>query len=510
MKSSDPFEASLTDAGRYQLLVEAISDYAIYMLDPDGNVANWNTGAQRFKGYVAEEIVGKNFDRFYTDEDRLAGIPLRNLRIAAQEGRLESEGWRLRKDGTTFWAHVVIDRITAPDGRIVGFAKITRDLTERRDAQLQLEQAREALFQSQKMEAIGQLTGGIAHDFNNLLMAILGSLEIVTKRLAPDPRITPYIENAIKGAQRGAGLTQRMLAFARRQELKMQAVDVIELVHDMAGLISRSIGPGVEVTQNFPLSLPPARTDPNQLESALLNLVINARDAMAGEGKIMISAGTRRSEGTTDNAKTFVVLSVSDQGEGMDEATLAKATEPFYTTKGIGKGTGLGLPMVMGLAEQSGGRLVLQSQKGQGTTAEIWLPVAHDHDAVGEEASESLPVVGVRRLRVLAVDDDALVLLNTQAMLQDLGHEVFEAYSAHEALDVLDRESIDLIVTDHAMPGMTGAELIEEARRRVPGIRAVLATGYAELPDGAASDILLLGKPFGEAELANTIAQAVQ
>lgn len=509
MKTSDPFEASLTEAGRYQLLVEAISDYAIYMLDRHGNVANWNAGAQRFKGYTADEIVGRNFDRFYVEEDRAAGIPQRNLRLAAEEGRLESEGWRLRKDGTTFWAHVVIDRISGPDGQIVGFAKITRDLTERRDTQLQLEQAREALFQAQKMEAIGQLTGGIAHDFNNLLMAILGSLEIVSKRLPPDPRITPYLENAIKGAQRGAGLTQRMLAFARRQELKMQAVDVIELVHDMAGLIARSLGPGIGVIQKFSLVLPSVRTDPNQLESALLNLVINARDAMPSGGEIVISAEPR-SEGSDAGTKHFVVLSVTDQGEGMDEATLVKATEPFYTTKGVGKGTGLGLPMVMGLAEQSGGKLILHSRKGEGTRAEIWLPLAKDQEPTVEKEQVLIPDLRMQSLKVLAVDDDALVLLNTQAMLQDLGHEAIEAYSAKEALAILDREKFDLLVTDHAMPGMTGAELISEARRRFPDIKVLLATGYAELPEGTAQDIPLLAKPFSGGELARAVAQAMQ
>jgi PAS domain S-box-containing protein len=510
MKSSDPFEASLTESGRYQLLVEAISDYAIYMLDPHGRVANWNAGAQRFKGYTAEEIVGQNFDQFYTDEDRAAGIPQRNLRLAAEEGRVESEGWRLRKDGTTFWAHVVIDRISSPDGRIVGFAKITRDLTERRDTQIQLEQAREALFQAQKMEAIGQLTGGIAHDFNNLLMAILGSLEIISNRLPPDPRITPYLENAIKGAQRGAGLTQRMLAFARRQELKMQAVDVIDLVHDMAGLIERSLGPGFSVRQNFPLVLPLARTDPNQLESALLNLVINARDAMPSGGDIVISAESRSEDGGARTGKEFVVLAVADQGEGMDEATLAKAMEPFYTTKGIGKGTGLGLPMVMGLAEQSGGKLVLNSRKGEGTRAEIWLPVAKDIDLNVEPEPTPPADLGERSLKVLAVDDDALVLLNTQTMLQDLGYEAIEAYSAKEALAILDREKVDLLLTDHAMPGMTGAELIAEARRRFPEIRVLLATGYAELPEGTGQGVSLLAKPFSGSELARAVAQVMR
>ncbi|CAN7662228.1 PAS domain S-box protein [Devosia sp. LjRoot16] len=261
MNNSENFDASLSDDGRYRLLVEAISDYAIYMLDPNGVVTNWNTGAQRFKGYLPKEIVGRNFEVFYTAEDRALGRPSINLRRAADEGRLEDEGWRVRKDGSRFWAHVVIDRILAPDGSLVGFAKITRDLTERRHVQQELEQAREALFQAQKMESIGQLTGGIAHDFNNLLMAIIGSLEIVQRRINADPAISPFIDNALKGARRGAVLTQRMLAFARRQELKMGTVDLKAVVGGMTDLLERTLGPSIYIRQDLPDDLPPVRTD---------------------------------------------------------------------------------------------------------------------------------------------------------------------------------------------------------------------------------------------------------
>src|SRR3954463_214026 len=291
MERSDRHLASLSDDGRYRLLVEAVTDYAIYMLDADGIVTSWNPGAQRFKGYTAAEIVGQHFSRFYTAEDRETALPKRALETAAREGKFEAEGWRVRKDGTRFWAHVIIDAIRDDSGRLLGFAKITRDLTERREAQRQLERAREAFFQAQKIEAVGQLTGGVAHDFNNLLMAILGSLELVRKRVPEEPRVTRLIDNAYQAAQRGAPRPQRILAFARRQELKLDAVHIPDLVRGMADLLERSLGPRVTIDTCFPLSINPVLADGNQLELAILNLSMNARDAMPdGGGAITISA----------------------------------------------------------------------------------------------------------------------------------------------------------------------------------------------------------------------------
>ncbi|WP_425324337.1 PAS domain S-box protein, partial [Methylobacterium frigidaeris] len=255
---------------RYRLLLQSVTDYAIFMLDRDGVVANWNSGARRIKGYEAGEIVGTHFSRFYTDEDRASGVPARALATAAGSGKFEAEGWRVRRDGTRFWASVVIDPIIGEDGRLVGFAKVTRDITERKRAQEALEQAQAALAQAQKMEAVGQLTGGVAHDFNNLLMAVLGSLELLRKRLPDDPRLLRLLDNAVQGAERGAALTQRMLAFARRQELKPEAVDLARLVRDMTDLLQRSIGPAVRIETRFPLGLPPALVDAHQLELALL------------------------------------------------------------------------------------------------------------------------------------------------------------------------------------------------------------------------------------------------
>jgi PAS domain S-box-containing protein len=497
---------------QFQLLVQGVTDYAIYMLDPTGQVSSWNAGAQRIKGYKPGEIVGEHFSRFYTDEDREAGLPARALATAAAEGRFENEGWRVRKDGTRFWAHVIIDPIKSDEGDIVGFAKITRDVTERREQQRALDEAREALMQSQKLDAIGQLTGGVAHDFNNLLMAVLGSLELLKKRMPDDPRAMGLLENAVQGAQRGAALTKRMLAFARKQELNLEGIDVASLVGGMAGLLRRSLGPSVELTTSFPLGLPPVFSDANQLETALLNLAINARDAMPGGGGIRIEASAETLGAGSDKnlpAGRYVRLAVIDQGEGMDEETMAKAAEPFFTTKGIGKGTGLGLPMVHGLAEQSGGRLVLRSKPGEGTTVEIWLPEA---DMIGSadpvqpkpEAADEGPV---RPLVVLAVDDDALVLMNTAAMLEDLGHRPLTAMSAEEAVEILKGETVDVVITDHAMPQVTGLQLADHLARSHPGMPVVLATGYADLPPGAGEALPRLAKPYTQSDLAQTLRE---
>jgi PAS domain S-box-containing protein len=504
-------EALTSSEEQFRRLVQGVTDYAIYMLDPNGIVTNWNAGAERIKGYGPEEIIGQSFEVFYTEDDRAAGHPQRALEIARTEGRVERENWRVRKDGSRFWASVVIDAIRDDDGTLIGFAKITRDTTERRNAQRQLELAREQLFQSQKMEAIGQLTGGIAHDFNNLLMAVLGSLELVRKRVPDDERALRLLDNAVQGAERGISLTRRMLAFARRQDLNLAGVDLTQAVEGMIELLEPSLGPQVEIETDFPPGLPPALTDASQFETALLNLVVNARDAMPDGGIVTIAGSEREvSDPITGLASgRYVCLAVSDTGEGMDAETLARAAEPFFTTKGVGKGTGLGLSMVHGLAEQSGGRLVLTSTPGKGTTAEIWLPVAK---LSATTAREQAPVAegGTQTLRVVAVDDDPLVLMNTTAMLEDMGHTVIEARSGAEALTIIrSGEAVDLVITDHAMPGMTGSELVQQIRADRPGLPIILATGYAELPRGSVSDVPKLAKPFRQQELAEVVRRAV-
>jgi PAS domain S-box-containing protein len=497
---------------QFRLLVHGVSDYAIYMLDLKGIVTSWNLGAHRIKGYSAGEIIGSHFSKFYTDEDRRAGEPQKTLEAVEREGRLEKEGWRVRKDGSRFWANVVIDAIRDDDGKHIGYAKITRDITERKEVQRQLEIAREALLQSQKMEAIGQLTGGIAHDFNNLLMAVLGSLELMRKRLPDDPKLRVLLENAIQGAQRGSLLTKRMLAFARRQELKQEAVAIPELVRGMTDMLRRSLGPSILIETHFPLVGKPVLGDANQLEMILLNLAVNARDAMPEGGQIVIATEEkvlREADGTHLKPGRYICLTVRDTGEGMDEATLRRA---WSRSLPPGKGTGLGLSVVHGIAEQSGGWFNLRSRKGEGTTAELWLPVAEGlTPAIGRsERQANEPVVNQASLVVLAVDDDGLVLTNTVAMLDDLGHAGIAASSGKEALDILrQRGPVDLVITDYAMPHMTGLQLVNAIKQEWPELPVIIATGFAEMDSEVQSGLPKLAKPFTEVELAKELERIV-
>ncbi|SDT13045.1 PAS/PAC sensor hybrid histidine kinase [Pseudomonas granadensis] len=498
---------------QFRLLVQGVTDYAIYMLSPEGRVSNWNQGAQRIKGYLPEEIIGQHFSIFYIPEDRELGEPQRSLEIATREGRFENKSWRMRKDGTRFLAHVVVDAIRGDTGILLGFAKITRDITEAHQSRQALEKTREALFQAQKMQAIGQLSGGIAHDFNNLLTVILGNLEIVQKRMGADPKISRLLENATQGALRGVSLTQRMLAFARRQELKTESVDIAQLVQGITGLLRSSLGPGIRIETRFPDDLQPVLADNNQLELALLNLATNARDAMPDGGTVTITAQPQVVLELGDSqlpAGRYVCLSLTDTGEGMDAQTLASARDPFFTTKGLGKGTGLGLSMVHGFIEQLGGRFMLKSEKGQGTTAELWIPVALEGVASKPQFSSAAPV-SVPRLSVLVVDDDSLVLTSTSLLLEDLGHRVLGATSGEQALRLFDQgEVIDLMITDMAMPKMSGAQLAHAVRMLKPDLPIILATGYAERLEGFAAELPRLPKPFTQMGLVAIIAQSMK
>ncbi|MGY2439588.1 PAS domain S-box protein [Pseudomonas sp. SDO52101_S400] len=498
---------------QFRLLVQGVTDYAIYMLSPEGRVTNWNPGAQRIKGYAPDEVIGKHFSMFYTPEDRETGEPQRALETAVREGRFENKSWRLRKDGTRFLAHVVVDAIRGETGTLLGFAKITRDVTEAHQAQQALEQTREALFQAQKMQAIGQLSGGIAHDFNNLLTVILGNLEILRKRVGDDPKVSRLLENATQGALRGVSLTQRMLAFARRQELKTEPVDIPKLVQGITGLLRSSLGPGIRIETQFPDDLEAVLADTNQLELAVLNLATNARDAMPEGGSVVIGAQPQVVQEQSQSslaAGRYVCLSVTDNGEGMDDETRASATDPFFTTKGLGKGTGLGLSMVHGFIEQLGGRFILKSVKGQGTCAELWLPVT----ANGTMTDPPIPrpsTASVPRLSVLVVDDDSLVLTSTSLLLDDLGHRVISATSGAQALKLFDQgEVIDLMITDMAMPQMSGAQLAHAVRLLKPDLPIILATGYAERIEGFAAGLPRLSKPFNQMNLVEIIAQSMK
>lgn len=377
----------------------------------------------------------------------------------------------------------------------------------------QRERTEELLRQSQKMEMIGQLTGGIAHDFNNLLMAVLGNLDLLRKHIPTDPRTTRLIDSASQGAQRGAALTQRLLAFARRQDLQVRPVDIVALVRGMTDLLERSIGSGIELLLDFHPGLPPALIDSNQVELALLNLAVNARDAMPNGGTLSVKAeAVSAPPGGGLKAGGYIRLSVADTGVGMNPETMSKATEPFFSTKEVGKGTGLGLSMVHGLAVQLDGMLRLSSEEGKGTVAELWLP-ATDLAATSrdQDGHPSVEEDSTLRMKILVVDDDALIAMSTVDMLEDLGHEVLGVDSGQRALEILGNgESFDLMITDYAMPKMTGAQLACKVRELRPNMPVLLATGYAERPMETQVDLPRLSKPYQQAELAAEIRRVVK
>jgi len=497
---------------QFRLLVQSVTDYAIFLLDKKGNVSSWNAGAERIKGYKPQEILTKHFSCFYTEEDRAAGIPGQALETARREGRWEQEGVRVRKDGTKFLAHVVIDAIKDEAGTVTGFAKVTQDITERRRIRNALEQSQRALFQSQKMESIGQLTGGVAHDFNNLLTAISNSHELLRKRLGNDAKGLALLDNAIRGTERGISLTQRMLAFARRQDLKIESIDLGEVMSGMQGLLERSLQLSVTLDMEVPQGLPHVLSDANQLETALLNLALNARDAMPRGGIIRIGARTlslSAMNGENLPEGDYVIITITDSGSGMDEGTLARAVEPFFTTKGVGKGTGLGLSMAQGLAEQSGGKLRLDSKLGYGTTASLWLRATDAHIAKREEIPQAARASS--HACVLLVDDDSLVRATACALLEDAGYTVFTAESGLDALEIAAKEpGIDILVTDQIMPQMTGLQLLEAIRSIRPELPVILATGYAELSRPMPANSARLAKPFRVAELTRMIEACLQ
>ncbi|WP_236175700.1 hybrid sensor histidine kinase/response regulator [Pseudomonas pseudonitroreducens] len=494
----------------FRLLVNGVTDYALYMLDPEGNVTSWNPGAERIKGYHPEEIIGRRFDCFYCDDDRQGGVPETSLNTALAEGRYEEERLQMRKDGSRFWANIVIDPVFDEAGKLLGFAKITRDITDKRRAQEELERARDELIQSQKMESLGQLTGGVAHDFNNLLTVILGGLQLLERQLPKDnDKVQGIWRNALEATRRGAQLTQRMLAFARKQRLFPQPIQLPALLQDMSELLVSSLGPTISLETRFPLQLDSVMSDQNQLELAIINLATNARDAMPGGGSITFSARNAQ-VGPRQSGKLapgdYVCVAVTDSGQGMDEDTLRRAAEPFFTTKPTGKGTGLGLSIVHGLAQQQGGALLLRSTPGSGTTVEIWLPAVKagtqpgvvDEVLAADTQSEPAEPLG---LRVLVVDDDALVLAGTSALLADLGCQPVRSDSARAALQLLEESDFDLMITDFAMPDMDGMLLIQQVRQAYPALTCALTTGYAGRLDTLADSVLRLPKPFDREQL---------
>jgi PAS domain S-box-containing protein len=505
----------------FRILVRGVTDYAIFMLDTDGRVSSWNAGAQRIKGYSPDEIIGEHFSRFYTEEDRQEDLPGRGLKTAEREGRWETEGWRVRKDGSRFWAHVIIDALRSDYGELLGFAKITRDITERKEAEGELEQARQALFQSQKMEALGQLTGGVAHDFNNLLTIIVGGLDTVA-RSKPDEtaRIERALDMARHAAERAASLTSRLLAFSRRQPLQPTPTDLNILVRNMTELLHRTLGEQVEIEGVLSPGLWMVDVDQNQLESAILNLAVNARDAMPSGGKLIIeTSNTSLDHSYAATASEvvpgpYVVLSVSDTGSGIAEDVLQRVFEPFFTTKPLGRGTGLGLSMVYGFVKQSGGHVTIYSEPGYGTSVKLYLPqYTGDEPAAARRAPEECP--GARNDEVvLVVEDNDQVRAFSVMALTDLGYKVLEERNAEEALPALAADQrIDLLFTDVMLPGETGRVLADRAVELRPGLGVLFTTGYSRnaiVHHGRLDrGVELLLKPFTFDQLARRVREVL-
>ncbi len=489
---------------RFRLLVQGVRDYAIYLLDPDGQVSNWNAGAEAIKGYRAEEIVGRHFSLFYTPEDRESGEPARALRTALDYGKYEKEAWRVRRDGSRFRAHVVIDPIRDENGTHIGFAKITRDVTERYLVEMELEEARASLFQSQKLQAIGELTGGIAHDFNNLMTVIRGSAELLRNAALGQEKRQRYLDAIIETADRAATLTSHLLAFGRRQPLKPQAVDLNLRLDAFAEMLSRTLGEQVEVRLDLAPGLWPIFVDSTQLETALLNGAINARDAMAAGGRLTISARNAAGE---RGAADMVRVSLADTGEGIGAEALERVFDPFFTTKPVGKGTGLGLSQIHGFAAQSGGRAEIDSVPGEGTRLHLYLPRALGA-AADARPCEAGTASGGGAI-VLLVEDNDQVREFAESLLVDLDYRVISVASADAALLVLDREPVDLLFSDVLMPGMGGIELAIRARRKRGDLPVLLASGYsAEVAGGAAGAFETLAKPYGAQTLGAALAAA--
>jgi PAS domain S-box-containing protein len=488
---------------RFRMLVQGVKDYAIYMLDTEGRVTNWNAGAQQIKGYDEEEIVGQHFSRFYTETERASGEPQRALQTALAEGKYEREAWRVRKDGSLFWAQVLIDPIFDDNGQHFGFAKITRDITEKKQAEEDLQKAQEALFQSQKLQALGELTGGIAHDFNNLMTVISGSADFLRRnRDLPEEKKVRYLDGIIETAQRATSLTSQLLTFGRRQSIQPRVLNVSQRLELARELLQRTLGSKYAIAADVSDTSLNIEVDAAQFEAAIVNAVVNARDAMPDGGRITLAA-TAECRGE----ETMVRVSIVDTGMGMPKRVQERAFDPFFTTKEVGKGTGLGLSQIHGFAAQAGGSTEIESEEGLGTTISMLIPLsnksAEETEAL-QSQSERMP-----SLKILLVEDNEQVRDFAYEILRDAGCDVIKANDAAAALDKLANQPIDLMLTDIVMPGQSGIQLANQVRKMQPKMPIVLVTGYSdEMLDGGL-DYPFIGKPFTAAELKSAIEAAL-
>jgi PAS domain S-box-containing protein len=511
-------DAVLESERRFRLLVDGVTDYAIFMLSPEGMVTNWNSGARRIKGYTASEIIGSHFSRFYTPEDAGSGLPQRGLAAAARDGRFEAEGWRVRKDGSRFWAHVVIDAIR-DGGALVGFAKITRDITERMEANRLLEETRIALVQSQKMEAIGKLTGGVAHDFNNVMQILRGNLELLESRHKRDGWTRERLDKAIDAVERGAKLASQLLAFGRQQPLRPIVINLAAAIRGMDDLLRRALGETVEIETVVSGGLWNSLVDVHQMENVILNLAINARDAMKEGGKLTMEVSNAMLDdqyvaGFPDvPAGQYVMLAVTDTGTGMPAEIVQRAFDPFFTTKPEGEGTGLGLSMAYGFVKQSGGHIRIYSEVGHGTTVKIYLPRSME-DAVETPTSPpvTLTLLGGTET-ILVVEDDQEVQSTVVDTLSGLGYSVLKANDAEQALAVVrSGVHIDLLFTDVVMPGpLRSPAMVAMAVQLLPRMKVLFTSGYTQnaIVHGGRLDpgVELLSKPYSREQLAYKIRQ---
>ncbi len=505
-------ERALRDSEQnYQLLLRGVRDYAIYMLDVDGNIRSWNPGAAKIKGYSAEEIMGRHFRQFYTEDDRLAHLPEKALDIAARDGKFEAQGWRVRKDGSGFYASVVIDAIRNDAGELVGFAKITRDITAQHEAQVALEQTQDALTQAQKLEAIGQLTGGIAHDFNNLLMIVSGYAQILQRRLT-DPKDAQAIEAIRTAANRGEKLTRQLLAFSRRQRLMPIIVDLRQRIDGVRDMLAPSLRGNIELTCDIEANIWPVEVDLGELELALVNIAVNARDAMPDGGSITLTARNvvlKPGSAAGSLEGEFVALAMVDTGSGMSPEVLSRVFEPFFTTKPVGKGTGLGLSQVHGFANQSGGAVTVSSEEGRGTAVTIYLPRSRAEEV--SPAGLATAPADEPRGTVLVVEDSRAVADVTSSLLEQLGFRVVRAENASEALRHLNQGiEVDLVFSDIVMPGaINGLTLAQICQDRFPDIPVLLTSGYSDAAQAADGQFDILRKPFELSALERAIEAAI-
>jgi len=500
-------EALRASEERFRLLVQGVTDYAIFMLDPEGIISNWNPGAERLKGYTEKEIVGQHFSRFYTPEDIAEGLPGKALRVAAETGRFENEGWRVRKDGSRFIAHAIIDTIRNDMGELIGFAKITRDITDKKQTEEALKKANSALFQAQKMEALGKLTGGVAHDFNNLLSVLSSGLDVMLMQ-HEDSGELKMLESMQRAVLRGRTLTQQLLSFARQQPLLAEKYDINKLIEGFEGVFRRAGNTLIRFNIKLGTNIRRVMVDAARFESALLNLIVNSRDALPQGGtiSIMTENATLKAGEIGSLEGDYVKITVKDNGLGMPAETAAQAFEPFFTTKEMGKGTGLGLSQVYGFIVQSGGDVELKSKVGAGTTVSLYLPALHDDES---------DVVSAERKaikdKVLVVDDEPDVMLATSELFRSLGYEVLTASRGRDALEILQRrQDIEILFADVMMTkGMSGIVLARAARQILPDLKIILASGYPmpaiQASHGNVEEFNFISKPYRLSELARQL-----